>query len=127
MTTKTLAKDGSRRGGARPGSGRKPGPTTLVVRDFHQVARDQVGPCLPILLDALIEMAVGIKIKDVGPDGKETEYYSVPPDRQACEYLINRLLGKPTEKSEITGAGGNPIPMAFEAAIAKFYGDGPGT
>jgi hypothetical protein len=133
MTTKALAtrprtgpaKDGSRRGGARPGSGRKPRPTTLVVNDFNQVARDLIGPRLPMLLEDLFVLACGVKIQDFDRDGKVIEVYTTPPDRQACEYLINRLLGKPTEKNEVSGPGGHPIPVAILAAIDKVYGAEP--
>src|SRR4051812_44850909 len=87
------ARDGSRRGGARPGSGRKPSPTTLVVNDFHQTARDLIGPRLPMLIEEVFALAMGVKVVEIGPDGKPVEHYTVPPDFRANEYLINRLLG----------------------------------
>jgi hypothetical protein len=131
MTTKAIAtrprtgpaKDGSRRGGARPGSGRKPNPTTVVVNDFHRTARDLIGPRLPMLLEEVYALAMGVKMVDVDPKtGETTEYYTVPPDFRACEYLINRLLGKPREHQEVSGPGGHPIPVAIVAAIDRVYG-----
>ena len=41
-------------------------------------------------------------------------------DRQANEYLINRILGKPTERQEIAGADGGPIqltPVDYRAGL----------
>ncbi len=54
-----------------------------------------VGPWLEELLLKLKELADGILV--AGKDGK---VYHVPPDRGAIEYLINRLVGKPTERVE---------------------------
>src|SRR3954471_1516522 len=110
-----LAKDGSRRGGARPGAGRKPKPTTRIVNDVNRIARDKIGEWLPGLLDQLYALAVGVRMRDVRPDGSEVEYYETARDRQACEYLVNRVLGKPTERQETSGVGGSPIPVAILA------------
>jgi hypothetical protein len=41
-------------------------------------------------------------------------------DRQANEYLINRILGKPIERAEIAGANGGPIqlvPVDYRAGL----------
>lgn len=39
-------------------------------------------------------------------------------DRQANEYLINRILGKPTERQEITDADGQPLFKVYEKTDA---------
>lgn len=47
-------------------------------------------------------------------------------DRQANEYLINRILGKPTEKTEIAGADGGPIsitPVDYRAGLESLKPD----
>lgn len=36
----------------------------------------------------------------------------LPPERQANEYLTNRVMGKPTEHQEVTGKDGGPIEVA---------------
>lgn len=49
-------------------------------------------------------------------------------DRQANEYLINRIMGKPTERQEISGPDRGPIPVEtydYNAAIAEITA-GPG-
>lgn len=41
-------------------------------------------------------------------------------DRQANEYLVNRILGKPIERQEIAGADGGPIqltPVDYRAGL----------
>lgn len=41
-------------------------------------------------------------------------------DRQANEYLINRILGKPIERQEVAGPGGGPIeltPVDYRAGL----------
>jgi len=37
--------------------------------------------------------------------------YQRPPDRAANQYLIDRIMGKPTERQEVGGIDGNPIPI----------------
>jgi hypothetical protein len=71
------------RGGARPGSGPKPGPLTQAFRDYF-------GPHFPELLERLLHLALGHKRE--GGDGK---LYAVGPDRATITYIIDRLLGKP--------------------------------
>ncbi len=47
--------------------------------------------------------------------------YQRPPDRQANEYLINRIMGKPTERKEITGEDGAALFPDFERTLQKTY------
>jgi hypothetical protein len=44
--------------------------------------------------------------------------YQRPPDRAANEYLINRIMGKPTERKELSGPDGEPLFKAYEATDA---------
>lgn len=57
-------------------------------------------------------LADGVMVEDdvPGEDGEPVRY-TKPPDRQANEYLINRVMGKPTDKTEadITVSGGVSI------------------
>jgi hypothetical protein len=57
----------------------------------------------------------------------ERKVITLAPDRAANEYLVDRILGKPTQaiEAEISGPDGQPIPLAVEGAIAKIYGDPP--
>lgn len=54
---------------------------------------------LPGLLSNMLTLANGVWVLETTSDGEETVYRR-PPDRGANEYLINRVMGKPTEKTE---------------------------
>jgi hypothetical protein len=127
-----LAKDGTKRGGPRPGSGRKPKATRLVVSDVNRLTRDQVEEWLPKLLSNLKILADGgfERVEEKFSRNQagdlvliERKVSIAEPDRAANEYLINRLLGKPTERQEVSGPEGNAIPLVFEQAIMKIYGN----
>lgn len=83
-------------GGARPGAGRKP-RAEKFARPIA-AAEKKIADRLPWLIDKEFELAEGVLIEEqtlVGPI-----VYQKPPDRQAIEYLINRVMGKPTERHE---------------------------
>ena len=44
-------------------------------------------------------------------------------DRAANEYLINRIMGKPTERTELSGPNGDPITVRFTEALNAVYPD----
>jgi hypothetical protein len=48
-------------------------------------------------------------------------------DRQANEYLINRIMGKPVERQEITGADGGIIEVSFVNYRDGLAGLAPGS
>lgn len=50
---------------------------------------------LPELVELKMELARGVKVQDA--DGN---VYQRPPDGKAIEYLIDRIMGKPTERRE---------------------------
>jgi hypothetical protein len=70
-------------GGARPGAGRKPKIQREGYAEAIRAAEDGIRDRLPILIDGLVRLATGD-----------------PPDRQAAEYLVNRVMGRPTERVE---------------------------
>ncbi len=47
------------------------------------------------------------------------------PDRAAGQYLIDRILGKPTVavEAEVSGPEGGAIPVSIESVIAKVYAE----
>lgn len=93
------------RGGKRPGAGRKPvdGHLTPVM-----AAKKRIVDLLPALIDLEFSLANGVEaLSDKGI------VYTTIPDRNAIEYLINRVMGKPTEPIELTGADGAPIEMSI--------------
>lgn len=49
--------------------------------------------------------------------------YQRPPDRQANAYLIDRIMGKPTERKELSGPEGGLIEVKFTDALNTIYPD----
>jgi hypothetical protein len=85
-------------GGTRPGAGRK------RKSDKHagQIAKAEkrIADRLPDIVDRLLELADGIQVQTVDEETGGINIYAKPPDRQAAEYLLNRIMGKPTERIE---------------------------
>lgn len=97
---------GAGRGGARPGAGRK--PTAVKFASKIAAAEKKVGDKLPLIADALIDLALGVKVEETELDGS-TRVYQRPPDRASAQYLMDRIMGKPTERQEHSGPDGGPI------------------
>src|SRR5947209_4218827 len=93
-------------GGARAGAGRK----AKAVKFARPIAaaEKRIADRLPHLVDKLLELADGVTVSEIDAKGEERVYLR-PPDRQAAEYLLNRILGKPTERAELSGPDGGPI------------------
>lgn len=85
-------------GGTRPGAGRKRKSDKFA----GQIARAEkrIADRLPEIVDTLLELAAGVEVQSVDEETGGTKVYSKPPDRQAAEYLLNRIMGKPTERVE---------------------------
>ncbi len=92
-------------GGARPGAGRKRKAVKHVTA-INQ-AEAQIKDRLPDIVDALMASAVGLWVEQKdslgnvleNPDGT-TKVYRTNPDVKAGMYLVDRILGKPTERTE---------------------------
>lgn len=78
-----------------------------------RAAEDKVADRLPELFDNLFALAGGIWIEE--EDGEGTRrVYRRPPCRQSNEYLINRIMGKPTEVQEVSGFDGSALKILVE-------------
>lgn len=99
-------------GGARPGAGR-PRKSDKYAGQVV-AAENQIADRLPQYIDNMARLADGIYRQDEDEDGNRYVYLT-PPDRQANEYLINRILGKPTEKQEHTGANGGDLRVLVQS------------
>jgi hypothetical protein len=109
-------------GGRRLGAGRKTAQAKKAKADLRESLTERITARSGEILDSLFTLALGVKIKDVDDKTGEVEYFVCPPDRQACEYLLNQAIGKPTERKEIGGPEGGPIPVSVQGAIDKIYG-----
>lgn len=113
-------------GGTRPGAGRK------LKADKHAgaiaKAEKRIADKLPELIDNLLRLAQGVELQEFDKLGQaiirdgEVVTYCEAPDRQANEYLINRIIGKPVDKREISGPEGGSIPVSIMSAIEQVYG-----
>lgn len=65
-------------------------------------AEKQIVDKLPHLIGKMLELADGVTVQGVDPESGATTVYTKPPDRQALIYLIDRIMGKPTERKEHT-------------------------
>lgn len=66
-----------------------------------QLAEAKIAAKLPWLVDKLIELVEGVEVERVDRQGQR-RIYSQPPDRQAAEYLIDRVMGKSTQPVDVT-------------------------
>lgn len=91
----------SRHGGARPGAGRKPAAERHATPVLD--AERRIAEHLPEVIDSLMELAMGVTVEE--PDGNGgVRVYKKQPHYRACQYLIDRVMGRPTDKREVTGA-----------------------
>lgn len=104
-------------GGARAGAGRKP----KAERFARPIARAEkaIADNLQAIIKAQIGLALGIWVEETDKDGKRI-VYSTPPDRKAGEYLINRILGRPTEHHEIDVNNEAPL-LVTEVVVNKTH------
>ena len=105
----------SNKGGARPGAGRP------RKRDVHGTAivraEKQIRDRLPERIDRMLVLAVGITVQEVDKDGAAV-VFTRPPDYKAAAYLIDRIMGKPTERTEISGPDGSPVEFSYGGTLA---------
>lgn len=108
-------------GGARPGAGRKRKAEKFETQ--IQKAEGMIVDKLPWLVDKAMQLAGGVTVEKPTLVGG-TVIYKEAPDLGAIKYLIDRVMGKPTEHKEITGKdGGDLIIRTATAALDKAYGD----
>lgn len=86
-------------GGYREGGGR-PANADLYEKPLRK-AHNKIAHALPQIVDALIDLALGAHVEEVGEDGRIRRYQR-PPDREAIRYAIDRLGGRPTERKEVS-------------------------
>lgn len=84
-------------GGARPGAGRK--PKDEKFKQPIAKAEKRIADRLPTLIDKMFELADGVLVEEISLTGRAV--YQKPPDYKALSYLIDRIMGKPTERQEV--------------------------
>jgi hypothetical protein len=101
-------------GGARPGAGRK--PKAQVYENEITKADKRIAKNLVRYIENMERLADGVIIQETNIVTGDQQVYQEPPNRQANEYLINRIMGKPTERNEQEHSGGIKIAVTYEDA-----------
>lgn len=86
-------------GGARPGAGRKRKAQKFETQ--IQKAESMIADRLPWLVEKAFELAEGVAVEKYNSLGVPM-VYQLPPDLGAIKYLADRIMGKPTERKELT-------------------------
>ncbi len=103
----------------QPGNAGGPGRPRNADKHAGAIAEgvQWIADKLPDLLEKQWELAMGVQ----AVDKKSGIVYTTIPDRAAGQYLIDRVMGKPTERQELSGPDGNPIeltgPVLDQAAM----------
>lgn len=84
-----------------------------LYKGHIRAAEDKVADRLGDLVDNLLQLASGYWTEEKLKDGTR-RVYQEPPDRASNEYLINRIMGKPTEPVDVTSDGESVAPRFFE-------------
>ena len=95
------------KGGKREGAGRKRGgknPNTIAQDKADAYYRQAVRKEFSSLLKSQLELSKGVyvtKSVTIGDTVVDVKVYKEKPDRGTIEYLINRVLGKPSEQVKL--------------------------
>ena len=89
----------SGRGGRRIGAGRP--PKRVLNESPIRAAEKKICDRLPWIVDKLIELVDGIHEEKTIGDGA-VMVYKRAPDRQAAEYLIDRVMGKAAQPIDVS-------------------------
>lgn len=103
-------------GGARPGAGRKPKAEKFKLPIAK--AEKRIADKLPMLVDKAFELAEGVLIEEYNLVTGKPQVYQKAPDLGAIKYLIDRIMGKPTERADVNVSTDNWIFDPTEAAYA---------
>lgn len=90
----------TKRGGKRTGAGRKRGVANIKAEEARKYLVQRIADELEDILTSQIELAKGIYY-ETGTGEEVKRVYQKHPNTRVAEYLLNQLIGRPTEFSEI--------------------------
>jgi hypothetical protein len=101
-------------------SGNPAGRTPKRVHFERPIAQAEkrIVDVLPHIVDKMLELVEGVMVQDTDSHG-DAVVYQRPPDRAAAEYLLNRIMGRPTEHAEVSGPDGAPIVFTLNLGEAE--------
>lgn len=94
-----MAGQAGRSGGPRPNSG--PKPKAEKYESPRLAAEAKIIGRLQDIVDAEIELALGVTVQEIDRKTGQEIVYTRPPDHRACAYLIDRVCGAPKEAIEV--------------------------
>lgn len=80
-----------------------------------QQAEAKISERLPWLVDQLLILAEGVTVQKTDARGHK-RVWSEPPDRAAIEYLMDRVMGKPTQPIDLLATVRS---MAAQAGLSE--------
>jgi len=78
----------------------------------------EIAKKLPTLLQAIYDLAVGVYVSEETKDG-DVHVYREKPDRQALQWLMERVLGKTPERHELVALDGTAIVIPWMPKSAE--------
>jgi hypothetical protein len=76
-------------------------------------AEQKITDNLPMIVDRMIELVNGVTVQETDSHGN-ARVYSLPPDREAGRYLMDRVMGKPLQRADVNLTGN--VVKAIDAA-----------
>lgn len=94
-----------------------------VRQKLEEKVTKRIGSKGKYLTDKLFELIEGVYIVDKrgGKDNRDVRYYQVPPNLQAITYALDRVLGKPTTRTETSEVKKGVV--VIESIIKNLAGD----
>jgi len=84
-------------------------------------AERKIADRLPSLIENMLVLADGYWTEETTKEGARI-VYKTAPDFKANQYLIDRIMGKPTERTEVSGPEGGDIALqVFTKALDTAY------
>ncbi len=111
-----MAQEDNKHGGARKGSGRKPGTSAVIMERARAYALQRIEAELEPIMDASINLSKGIWVEELDDKGKRIKIYKKAPDVNALKHALDQIIGKPTETSNVNVTG--------ELSLASILGKG---
>ena len=100
-------------GGKREGAGRK--PTREKYAGKVAAAEKKIADRLPDIVDAALDLALGVVVQEKDEETGEERIYTKPGCYRSQQYLLNRILGTPTQVQDVTVQDKGPLEVTAGA------------
>lgn len=97
------------RGGSGRGQGRKLGQSTLLAQKIREKMAIELEKRFGPVLSAQLDAAEGIKTEAYDRRTGRLYYKDPGPNTNAFRNIVDHVIGRPTEKVEMSGKDGIPL------------------